>query len=79
VVATASKSLVVDTTRVGLALIRATPGSLSRLASPPADAGHRAVSILALSLAPNGFVVDTRDGTILLHQLVRAETREPTT
>jgi multisubunit Na+/H+ antiporter MnhE subunit len=78
VVARVAKSVVVDTIRVGLALIRATPGSLSRRASAPADAGHRAVAILALSLAPNGVVVDTQDGDVLLHQLVRAETREPT-
>ena len=81
-------SLVTDTGRVGLALLRAIPESVGGKATwqpfhpgsrSPRDAGRRALVTLLTSLAPNGFVLDLRpsalteaDGGMLLHRLVPA-------
>ena len=81
-------SLVTDTGRVSLALLRAMLGPVGGEASwqpfhpggrRPRDAGRRALVALLTSLAPNGFVLDLRpsalpeaDHGLLLHRLVPA-------
>jgi hypothetical protein len=63
-------ALVLDTIRVGVSLIRAAPGSQSRQKLPDADRGRRAVEILTVSTAPNGFVLRADQTDMLLHRLV---------
>ncbi len=76
VIAAALRSLVVDTLRVGLALLRARRGSLARrrMGTDEAAPGPRAVTILSLSLAPNAFVVRAADDSLLLHRLAPSDT-----
>jgi hypothetical protein len=80
-----SGALVMDTGRVGLALLRslARPvtgvASVQRFApggSGAQDSGRRAVVILATSLAPNGFVMRVKPDALLVHQLVPAPAGE---
>ncbi len=73
-----------DTWRVGGALVRALAGGGHRGVATwqpfrhggddPADAGRRGLVVLAVSLAPNGYVLDLPEnaGALLLHRLVPA-------
>jgi multisubunit Na+/H+ antiporter MnhE subunit len=67
-----AKDLVVDTVRVGAALLRPRPGTLSRVGAPT-EPGRRAVAILAASVAPNSFVVRAGDDGMVLHRLVGSD------
>ena len=68
--ASTAKSLVTDTARVGLALVRALAGGPRRGEAEwqrfhpggrsPAETGRRALVTLLTSAAPNGFVIDIR-------------------
>jgi hypothetical protein len=71
VVASAARSLIVDAARVGAAMVRGEPGRLTSREAPREDAGPRAVSVLALSVAPNSFVVRDDGDALVLHELVR--------
>jgi hypothetical protein len=75
VVAGVARDLVVDTSRVGAALLRPRAGALAEGELPAGD-GRRAVAILALSVAPNGFVVRAGDHAMAMHRLVEADRTE---
>jgi hypothetical protein len=80
VIGIAATSLVMDTIRVGAALLRPRPGALSPETLPLDEAvpsGRRAVAILTLSLAPNGFVVRADGTRAVMHQLVPTDPRQP--
>ena len=64
------QAVVIDTGRVGAALCKANPGSLSCGPALPAQASDRGMAILRLSLAPNGFVAGVRRNAALVHRLV---------
>ncbi len=72
-------SLLTDTARVAVGLVRAAPGKLVRQPPLPAESGARAVAILALSLAPNSFVARASDKETLLHQMVPVKPQQPPT
>lgn len=74
----AARSVIPDTLRVGRALLaafRGAEGSVCRQAfhfggDNPADAGRRACVVIAISLAPNGYVLGAEDdGDLVLHRL----------
>ena len=76
VILTVLRDLAVDTVRVGAALFSAKPGALSHRkprAGEMADPGRRAVAILALSVAPNSFVVRAEDDAMLMHRLAGSD------
>jgi multisubunit Na+/H+ antiporter MnhE subunit len=72
IAASVLRSLVVDTAKVGVALLRCEPGLLTSREQPAQDAGQRAVTVLAVSVAPNSFVVRDDGDALVLHELVRA-------
>jgi hypothetical protein len=72
VAASVLRSLLVDTAKVGAALVRCEPGLLTSRAQPAEDAGRKAVTVLALSMAPNSYVVRDDGDALVLHALVQA-------
>lgn len=75
----ASQSLLADTIRVGIGLLRPMPGVMSSQAMSADDrmpAGHRGMAVLALSLAPNGYVLRVQGTQALMHTLVPTEHRQ---
>jgi hypothetical protein len=82
VIGMASQSLLADTFRVGIGLLRPMPGAMSSKAMSADDsmtAGRRGVAVLALSLAPNGYVLRVQGTQALTHTLVPTERRRPPT